>query len=213
MKISVQLEASSPEELQAFFAMFHVERQSVSSGEIAQYPKLDTEPESEKLPLEEVQQPTPAERVAMAQALTAERMAEVTPTQPQESVPQQAAEPAQEKPKRTRKAKPPTVDETLQEALEEGKKQAAPVEPEKPAPVKTNGKDVSRQDLLDTFSEYVAQYGVSFGYTDISKLLQTHLGEDVRKASDVPEASLAAAIDVVTKAIKENPFNRKRDYA
>jgi len=201
MKISVQLEATSADELLEFFAAFHVKHldswaHEPKSDEIAQYPKLDTEPEQED-----------------ATTAAPEPTVEATPTQPQESVPQQAAEPAPEKPTRTRKAKPPSVDETLQEALEEGKKQAAPVEPEKPAPVKTNGKDVSRQDLLDTFSEYVAQYGVSFGYTDISKLLQTHLGEDVRKASDVPEASLAAAIDVVTKAIKENPFNRKRDYA
>ena len=80
--------------------------------------------------------------------------------------------------------------------------------------MKTNGKDVSRQDLLDAFSEYVQQYGVSFGYTDISKLLQKHLGDGVRKASDVPEAAAAGGHRRAIKAaIAENPFNRKRDYA
>jgi hypothetical protein len=81
-----------------------------------------------------------------------------------------------------------------------------------PAP-SGNGSSVSRQDLLDVFAEYVQRYGANFGYTDISGLLQKHLGEGVRKASDVPETSLGQAIAAIKAAILENPFNRKRDYA
>jgi hypothetical protein len=71
----------------------------------------------------------------------------------------------------------------------------------------------SRQDLLDAFSEYVQRYGASFGFSDISQLLQKNLGDGVRKASDVPEEKLSVAIGAIKTAIADNPFNRKRDYA
>jgi hypothetical protein len=93
---------------------------------------------------------------------------------------------------------------------------AAPVEeaPVAAQPPKTNGKEaISRQDLLDVFAEYVQRYSANYGYTDISNLLQQNFGGAVRKASDVLDTQLPAAVAAIKAAIIDNPFNRKRDYA
>lgn len=201
MKISLHIDADNAEEMMAALALFHgAHKEHLDSwvhepkDDIVQYPDLDTKPE-----------PTVSTGIADKIEESLQKREQAAPVQVQEEVPQQAAEPAPEKPKRGRKAKAPTVDETLQEALEEGKKQAAPAT--------ANGHDVSRQDLLDVFSEYVTKFGVSFGYGDISTLLQKTFGENVRKASDVPDTGLGKAYAAIKAALEENPFNRKRDYA
>ena len=114
------------------------------------------------------------------------------------------AETPAEKPRRGRKPKAQPVDEAPVVAQ--------PAEPAIELP-KQPEEAYTRQDLLDVFSEYVQRYGVSFGYTDISSLLQKHVGDGIRKASDVPDAALGTAIAAISAALHDNPFNRKRDYA
>jgi hypothetical protein len=135
--------------------------------------------------------------------------------QPVAAAPQEPAQPRRGRP---RKEKP--VAETA--AVADVAEPEAEPQPE-PAPVKTKPKPMphaqpengaaTRQDLLDAFSEYVQRYGASFGFSDISSLLQKNLGDGVRKASDVPEDKLPVAIGAIKSAINDNPFNRKRDYA
>ena len=129
-------------------------------------------------------------------------------------VPEEQPPVAAEAPVKAKRGRPPKVQpvETVIPGAEVPASAPAPVQA---APVQTgNGTGAAtRQDLLDVFAEYVQRYGANFGYTDISGLLQKHLGEGVRKASDVPETSLGQAIAAIRAAILENPFNRKRDYA
>jgi hypothetical protein len=196
-KISVQLEADSAEEFQALLAAFHVKpaEQQVSTRTTEEA----LEPVTVRVPEPEAEQPAVAE----------------------------AKEPAQPRRGRPRKEKPAepaagaaaSVDLPVAETLPgsvEPEPEAAP-EPVKPAKAAPKAKEpeivVSRQDLLDAFSEYVQRYGASFGFSDISQLLQKNLGDGVRKASDVPEAQLQVAIGAIKTAIADNPFNRKRDYA
>jgi hypothetical protein len=142
-------------------------------------------------------------------------LAELPALQKAEEI-RQAEKPVEAK-KRGRPAKAKSVEEAPVEApAATVTPQPLPpeisIQPTKAAPPKKE-EPLSRQDLLDVFAEYVQRYGANFGYTDISNLLQQHLGDGVRKASDVPEDALPVAIGAIRTAINDNPFNRKRDYA
>jgi hypothetical protein len=189
MKISLHIEADSAEEMTAALAVFHVNQLSAEELE-AKEVLLNAE-------------------IAEMMAAKAARVAQQEP-KPVEPEPAPAPEPEPEKPAEpaVAAAKPrgrPRIVPTVE----------APVEAPKPAP-KPKAEPievVSRQDLLDVFAEYVQRYSANFGYTDISNLLQQHLGDGVRKASDVPDTMLPVAINAIKAAIIDNPFNRKRDYA
>ena len=191
-KISVQLEADSPEEFRALLAAF--------------------QPSWVVAPVAAV---TPGE----VEDALADYHSHAAPEAEQPAA--EAKEPAQPRRGRPRKEKPAPADEApVEQAVAE---QEAQPEPVKAEPVKAKPKAMphaqpengaaTRQDLLDAFSEYVQRYGASFGFSDISSLLQKNLGDGVRKASDVPEAQLQVAIGAIKTAIADNPFNRKRDYA
>ena len=139
---------------------------------------------------------------------------------PQQATPEPESpqiEPSEvEKPaKRTRGPNKPKMAPIVEEPEDEPMEVAPPVlkTPVGPAPKIEVQPVASRQDLLDVFSEYVQRYGINFGYTDISNLLQKNLGDGVRKASDVPDEALSKAVVAIRAAINDNPFNRKRDYA
>jgi hypothetical protein len=76
-----------------------------------------------------------------------------------------------------------------------------------------NGEVLTRMDLGDTIAGYVRKYGINFAQTDVSKMLQDMFGADVRKKSDVPDdqPSLRKAISAITQATIDNPYNRKVD--
>jgi hypothetical protein len=213
-KISVHLEADSAEEFQALLQAFHVkpaEREHFWKDELEPAPKPGEVFTAPGGPYELAQPGVEIEQPAA-----------------------EAKEPAQPRRGRPRKEKTvepvgpaaePAVGVVLPEpgVVHEGghAEEAAPKAEAAPAPVKPkpmphalpeNGA-ATRQDLLDAFSEYVQRYGASFGFSDISQLLQKNLGDGVRKASDVPEDKLPVAIGAIKSAINDNPFNRKRDYA
>lgn len=192
MKISVQFEAHSPQEYDHILAtlsgpgrsMFHVKH---SDEEVPVEPVKGTEAE------------IPAPVVPPVEAKEPEKPTEIEPP---------VIEPKIEKPKRGRPKAP--VQQPVTEAPVTV--HAEPAKQPDPA-LADHANGVSRKDLLDVFSEYVQRYGANFGYTDVSKLLQQHIGDGVRKASDVPDGALATAIKAIKTAITENPFNRKVDYA
>lgn len=188
MKISVHLEADSPEELRHFFDVFHVKQ--FEAPEVVR---------TEIAPL----------TIKSAELPTTEKIPEIKPVEPVKETPEDIStvdvpavteQPVVTPAKRGRKPKAP---EPVTEA---------PAKPRDPA-LADHVNGVSRKDLLDVFSEYVQRYGANFGYTDVSKLLQQHIGDGVRKASDVPDNALSAAIKAIKAAIIDNPFNRKVDYA
>jgi hypothetical protein len=76
---------------------------------------------------------------------------------------------------------------------------------------KTNGKQAifTRDDLTAAFKEYVVKFGYAAASSDVSKMLQQAFGAGVRKSSDVGDDHIAAAIDLVKKAVNDNPFSRK----
>jgi len=196
-KISVHLEADSPEEFRALLAAFQL--QATPPPPPAQGDDLTRMYEG-------------VSRIAAK--IIAEEPVE-TPAEPM-------------KPKRGRPFKTVPVEPEPPVAVQPGPEVAQPAAevvaaPEVAAPKPAKPKAMphaqpengaaTRQDLLDAFSEYVQRYGASFGFSDISSLLQKNLGDGVRKASDVPEDKLPVAIGAIKTAIADNPFNRKRDYA
>jgi len=200
-KISVHLEADTAEEFASLLLVFHVKHL-----EDIVYQR-EREDEAELIRRKEVSD------VLYAQPV---RAPEPEPEPEVEQPAAEAKEPAQPRRGRPRKEKPAEAAEApVEPAVAE---QEATPEPVKAKPKATphaqpeNGA-ASRQDLLDAFSEYVQRYGASFGFSDISSLLQKNLGDGVRKASDVPEDKLSVAIGAIKTAIADNPFNRKRDYA
>src|SRR5262245_12782295 len=139
MKISVHLEADSIEEFQSFFTAFHV-RQAVNEipEEILKAVKGTPEVISAPMSLDT----TPKEEPVV------------------EAVPTPASAPAAEAPQEAPAEKPKRGRRPAEKPVE-----AAPV---KPVPVaKTPEIVVTRQDLLDTFAEYVQAYGANFGYLDV----------------------------------------------
>ena len=207
-KISVHLECDTPEEFRALLTAFHVELPERWDS-WKHEPKGDGKPVNKVYASEPEVSQGPSEAEGPAPAETAK-------------------EPAQPRRGRPRKEKPvePAAGEAAGVDLPVAGTLPGSVEPEpeaKPEPVKAKPKAMphaqpengaaSRQDLLDAFSEYVQRYGASFGFSDISQLLQKNLGDGVRKASDVPEEKLSVAIGAIKTAIADNPFNRKRDYA
>ena len=215
MKISLHIEADTPEEFDKAlnsivkFDILAAALQDRSESEpappwtdraISQQPKPHTKPvEPEKEHPAHPEHPEHPEKPAKSEPRTEPLAAEA---------------PVKAKRGRPAKAKAKPVDEGLT-VIPVAEVLASAPAPVQAAPVQTgNGTGAAtRQDLLDVFAEYVQRYGANFGYTDISGLLQKHIGEGVRKASDVPETSLGQAIAAIKAAILENPFNRKRDYA
>jgi hypothetical protein len=186
MKISVQFEADSIEEAQAFFSMFHKQEAVPVEARVVSQPL-----EAESAPLTTLVQDVTQSPVIPEPKIEAP----IAPTKPEPV----AVKPP-EKPARGRPAK---------KAVEPQPKPEAAVEPA----LVEHSNGVSRKDLLDVFSEYIQRYGANFGYADVSKLLQQNLGDGVRKASDVPDSALGMAISAIKTAITDNPFNRKVDYA
>jgi hypothetical protein len=200
-KISVQLEADSAEEFRALLSALYATvpmtgvpagqaaMQSLSPQESVSTRTVEEAPEPVTVRVPEAEQPAAEAPVKAKRG----RPAKTAPVEPEAAVEPAAAEPvAEPEPVKAEpvKAKPKTMPHAQPE----------------------NGA-ASRQDLLDAFSEYVQRYGASFGFSDISSLLQKNLGDGVRKASDVPEEKLSVAIGAIKTAIADNPFNRKRDYA
>lgn len=200
MKISVQFEANSPEELQAILAAFHVK-----PAIIEQYPQLDDDRDLDELVKDLRAARTPAEPTVVREAERAESEVLTPLIQEPETVhaPEPVAAEAPVKAKRGRKPKMQPVQDDDAEPEQE-----AVIEVQQPEPVS----GPSRTDLSATFNEYIRQYG-HFGFNDVSTLLQNTFGENVRKASDVSDENLAKAISVVKQAVVENPFNRKTAYA
>jgi hypothetical protein len=211
-KISVHLEADSAEEFRALLSALYatVPMTGVTSRRVTP----DEKPLIKVPPVEDFAPPKPEEQQ--------EPEVSQGPSEAEQPA-AEAKEPAQPRRGRPRKEKPA---ETPAEPAEAAAVEPAPEAPAvaDPAAVKVKAEKakeqaknpeivVSRQDLLDAFSEYVQRYGASFGFSDISSLLQKNLGDGVRKASDVPEEKLPVAIDAIKTAIADNPFNRKRDYA
>jgi len=219
-KISVHLEADSAEEFRALLAAFQFKQVQ---------PQAAPEPDRAAGPKKEALNPVLTTSI---QDVTLE--ASQGPSEAEQPA-TEAKEPAQ--PRRGRPRKEKTAEragDTAGEAAgvvlpvpgvvhEDGQAKAEAAPEAKPEPVKAKPKPMphaqpengaaTRQDLLDAFSEYVQRYGASFGFSDISQLLQKNLGDGVRKASDVPEDKLPVAIGAIKSAINDNPFNRKRDYA
>jgi outer membrane biosynthesis protein TonB len=203
MKISLHIEADTAAEFQQALDVLHAARATnLAAGLIKEGWNPAVSAQQEPKPAKPAPIPMPAPAPAEPPA----------PTPVPEEQPPVAAE-APVKARRGRPRKETPAEETTTPA------ETATVPPVT-APVQAatapsgNGTGAAtRQDLLDVFAEYVQRYGANFGYTDISGLLQKHIGEGVRKASDVPETSLGQAIAAIRAAILENPFNRKRDYA
>jgi hypothetical protein len=209
MKISVHIEADSAEELQAALAAFHVKgvdetpqiplESIIKDVPVASMPLTDTPLTAQDVATESYVKRT--EEGIAAQVVPLDEIK--TLTEKPESVAKAPVEPKPtEKPARGRPGRKTAEPAPVAEA---------PVAPQK-APVEPI-QMLTRKDLLDVFSEYVARYGVAFGYNDVSALLQQHFGNGVRKASDVADKDLASAIRTIKSAINDNPFNRKRDYA
>jgi len=209
MKISVHIEADSAEELQHFFETFQV-KQPASPVALAEAVSQTMREHGWVEGSSATRLFVPSEPVKG----TAEPVsAPVVPPEPVKAV-EKEPEPVVEAPASVEPQKP-ARGRPAKKAPEAEKPVEVPVAPvlaaAKTVAAVTNG--VTRQDLLDVFSEYVQRYGANFGYTDVSKLLQQNLGDGVRKASDVPETALKTAIAAIRSAITENPFNRKVDYA
>jgi hypothetical protein len=194
MKISLHIEADTAEEMAAALAVFHVKQLSADEIGLAREDALFRQ---RKAFVE--QEPAPVAVSPVPPQATPE------PESPKIEPSEALKQPVDTK-KRGRPFKAVPVEEAPVEA---------PVAPPVAAqPPKTNGKEaISRQDLLDVFAEYVQRYSANYGYTDISNLLQQNFGGAVRKASDVLDTQLPAAVAAIKAAIIDNPFNRKRDYA
>jgi len=193
-KISVQLEADSAEEFMELIEAF--KRQDFNRTTAPAFAPYAKHAETVAPQPEEQQEPeSPPEAVAPVEAPVKPKRGRPAKAAPVE--PEAAVEPAE--------AEPVVEPEPEPEPVKAKPKAMPHAQPENGA--------ASRQDLLDAFSEYVQRYGASFGFSDISSLLQKNLGDGVRKASDVPEEKLSVAIGAIKTAIADNPFNRKRDYA
>jgi hypothetical protein len=201
MKISVQFEADSIEEAQAFFSMFHV-----NQSEPIEAPAKSLRP----IPFAEAIADVGSEKL---DALVKEEAAQEEAIRAEEIIEELKVEaPVKVEPPviKTPRGRPPKIS-----VPKEAPKAEAPVQPPKPAekPIRVKEPVATRQDLLDVFAQYVQRYGMNFGSLDISALLQQKFGDGVRRASDVSEADLPVAIGAIKQALSDNPFNRKVDYA
>jgi outer membrane biosynthesis protein TonB len=213
-KISVHLEADTAEEFASLLLVFHVKHL-----EDIVYQR-EREDEADLLTKQAVSD------VLYAQPKKPEPVSTRTVEETPEPVTVRVPEPAAEAPVKSKRGRPfktapvepaeaaqPAVTPQPVPAVEEPVPAVVKAAPAPKVKEPTIESVASRQDLLDVFSEYVQRYGASFGFSDISQLLQKHLGDGVRKASDVTEDKLSVAIGAIKTAIADNPFNRKRDYA
>lgn len=229
-KISVHLEADSAEEFQALLAAFQLQATPPAPAQGDDLTRMyeGVSRIAAKIIAEE---PAGTRTTEEAPDPVTVRVPEPEVEQPVAAAPQEPAQPRRGRPRKEKAEKPvgpaaePAVGVVLpvpgvvheggqtEEAAPKAEAAPAPVKPKIMPHAKPENGAATRQDLLDAFSEYVQRYGASFGFSDISQLLQKNLGDGVRKASDVPEDKLPVAIGAIKTAIADNPFNRKRDYA
>ena len=203
-KISVQLEADSAEEFMELIEAFkRRDFNRVTAPAFKPYAK-HTEPTTPQP--EEQQEPEASQGPSEAEGPASIPLEQLR-------APKRRGRPAKAAPVEPVEATQPTVGPQPVDAVEEPVPEPVKTKPKTMPHAKPENGAATRQDLLDAFSEYVQRYGASFGFSDISSLLQKNLGDGVRKASDVPEEKLQVAIGAIKTAIADNPFNRKRDYA